>query len=200
MKINKIIGKTLEVACIVALSTLVNLGVNFKTESYVKNEVVSEFKSAIEEIKKDMNDHTTCNTCNEDKLINDDEINTIVGADNVVKSKTYKEDNTIENETIKKPTINESINIPDDKPINDTIISDNKTTSNDNSLIEDKNEPIEEDKIEEIHFTEEDIKRYEEYKEGLINEYGEDVYNLMNQEAGIENEEQSFYHFMKYGI
>ena len=53
MKINKIIGKTLEVACIVTLSTLVNLGVNFKTESYVKNEVVSEFKSAIEEIKKD---------------------------------------------------------------------------------------------------------------------------------------------------
>ena len=49
-------------------------------------------------------------------------------------------------------------------------------------------------------FTKEDIQRYKEYKQSLINEYGEDIYNLMNQEAGIENEAQSFYHFMEYGI
>ena len=49
-------------------------------------------------------------------------------------------------------------------------------------------------------YTEEDYNRYLEYKEGLIQEYGEEIYNLMNQEAGIETEEDSFNHFMEYGI
>lgn len=44
------------------------------------------------------------------------------------------------------------------------------------------------------------IEDYINYKEGLINEYGEDTYNLMNIEAGIESEEQSLKHFIEYGI
>ena len=56
------------------------------------------------------------------------------------------------------------------------------------------------EELYQLHFTKEDIERYKNYKEGLINEYGEEVYNLMNQEAGINNEEESFYHFIKYGI
>lgn len=44
------------------------------------------------------------------------------------------------------------------------------------------------------------IKEYYKYKEELINTYGEDTYNLMNIEAGIESEEQSLKHFIEYGI
>ncbi|MBP3928738.1 MAG: hypothetical protein J6D47_04080 [Peptostreptococcaceae bacterium] len=80
----------------------------------------------------------------------------------------------------------------------DVIKQSNKKDTNinkDNTVNE--NTTINEDTKQ---FTEEDVQRYKEYKESLINEYGEDVYNLMNQEAGIENEEQSFYHFMEYGI
>ena len=44
------------------------------------------------------------------------------------------------------------------------------------------------------------IKEYYKYKEELINTYGEDTYNLMNIEAGIESEEQSLKHFNEYGI
>ena len=50
------------------------------------------------------------------------------------------------------------------------------------------------------NYTEEDYSRYLEYKSDLIDQYGEDIYKLMNQEAGIETEEESFKHFMKYGI
>lgn len=42
--------------------------------------------------------------------------------------------------------------------------------------------------------------KYTEYKNGLISQYGEDTYKLMNQEAGIENEQQSFEHYLAYGI
>ena len=42
--------------------------------------------------------------------------------------------------------------------------------------------------------------KYLEYKSNLIEKYGHDVYVLMNQEAGIETEEESFKHFIKYGI
>ena len=45
-----------------------------------------------------------------------------------------------------------------------------------------------------------DYAKYLEYKSNLIEQYGYDVYSLMNQEAGIETEQQSFEHFMKYGI
>ena len=72
-----------------------------------------------------------------------------------------------------------------------------------------KNEVIEEPGTEEAEesqeqlqngYTEEDYNKYLEYKESLIQEYGEEIYNLMNQEAGIETEEDSFNHFMEYGI
>lgn len=42
--------------------------------------------------------------------------------------------------------------------------------------------------------------KYLEYKNNLIDQYGEDIYKLMNQEAGITTEEESFKHFMEYGI
>ena len=44
------------------------------------------------------------------------------------------------------------------------------------------------------------IEDYNNYKQGLINKYGEETYNLMNIEAGIETEEESLQHFIKYGI
>ena len=50
------------------------------------------------------------------------------------------------------------------------------------------------------NYTEEDYIKYLEYKNNLIDQYGEDIYKLMNQEAGITTEEESFKHFMKYGI
>ena len=78
-----------------------------------------------------------------------------------------------------------------------------KKETNNNTI---KNEVIEEPATEESQeqpqngYTEEDYNRYLEYKEGLIQEYGEEIYNLMNQEAGIKTEEDSFTHFMEYGI
>lgn len=42
--------------------------------------------------------------------------------------------------------------------------------------------------------------KYNDYKNSLIAQYGEDTYNLMNQEAGINSEEESFIHYAKYGI
>ena len=44
------------------------------------------------------------------------------------------------------------------------------------------------------------IEDYNNYKQGLINEYGQETYDLMNIEAGIESEEESLQHFIKYGI
>ena len=44
------------------------------------------------------------------------------------------------------------------------------------------------------------IEDYNNYKQDLINKYGEETYNLMNIEAGIETEEESLQHFIKYGI
>ena len=44
------------------------------------------------------------------------------------------------------------------------------------------------------------IEYYNNYKQGLINEYGQETYDLMNIEAGIESEEESLQHFIKYGI
>ena len=44
------------------------------------------------------------------------------------------------------------------------------------------------------------IEDYNNYKQDLINKYGEETYNLMKIEAGIETEEESLQHFIKYGI
>lgn len=44
------------------------------------------------------------------------------------------------------------------------------------------------------------IEDYNNYKQGLINEYGQETYDLMNIEAGIESEEESLQHFIKYGV
>lgn len=41
-------------------------------------------------------------------------------------------------------------------------------------------------------------KEYEEYRDFLIREYGEDEYKRMNEEAGIKNEKESFQHYLKY--
>ena len=88
---------------------------------------------------------------------------------------------------------------------NKKVINVVKEETNNNII---KNEVIEESATEEAEesqeqqsgYTEEDYNKYLEYKESLIQEYGEEIYNLMNQEAGIETEEDSFNHFMEYGI
>lgn len=89
---------------------------------------------------------------------------------------------------------------------NKKVVNVVKKETNNNTI---KNEVIEEPATEEAEesqeqpqnsYTEEDYNRYLEYKEGLIQEYGEEIYNLMNQEAGIETEEDSFNHFIEYGI
>ena len=89
---------------------------------------------------------------------------------------------------------------------NKKVINVVKEETNNNTI---KNEVIEEPTTEEAEesqeqpqngYTEEDYNKYLEYKEGLIQEYGEEIYNLMNQEAGINTEEESFNHFMEYGI
>ena len=89
---------------------------------------------------------------------------------------------------------------------NKKVINVVKEETNNNTI---KNEVIEEPATEEAEesqeqpqngYTEEDYNKYLEYKESLIQEHGEEIYNLMNQEAGIKTEEESFSHYMKYGI
>lgn len=65
-----------------------------------------------------------------------------------------------------------------------------------------KNDILASEEQEEIqsNYTEEDYIKYLEYKNNLIDQYGEDIYKLMNQEAGIITEEESFKHFIEYGI
>lgn len=43
-------------------------------------------------------------------------------------------------------------------------------------------------------------QKYEDSKNALISQYGEDTYKLMNQEEGITNEQESYNHFIEYGI
>ena len=43
-------------------------------------------------------------------------------------------------------------------------------------------------------------QKYENSKNALISRYGEDTYKLMNQEEGIKNEQESYNHFIVYGI
>ena len=89
---------------------------------------------------------------------------------------------------------------------NKKVINVVKEETNNNTI---ENEVIEEPATEEAEesqeqlqngYTEEDYNKYLEYKESLIQEYGEEIYNLMNQEAGIKTEEESFNHYMEYGI
>lgn len=88
---------------------------------------------------------------------------------------------------------------------NKKVVNVVKKETNNNTI---KNEVIKETATEETGesqeqqsgYTEEDYNKYLEYKKGLIKEYGEEIYNLMNQEAGIKTEEESFEHFMEYGI
>ena len=61
-------------------------------------------------------------------------------------------------------------------------------------------EEVGESQEQQSGYTEEDYNKYLEYKKGLIKEYGEEIYNSMNQEAGIKTEEESFKHYMEYGI
>ena len=76
--------------------------------------------------------------------------------------------------------------------VNDTVDSEVVNTDTDDVEVE-----IDEDDEE---YTEDNYNDYLEYKEGLIEEHGEEVYELMNQEAGITTEEESFNHYMEYGI
>lgn len=88
---------------------------------------------------------------------------------------------------------------------NKKVINVVKEETNNNTI---KNEVIKETATEEAGesqeqqsgYTEEDYNKYLEYKKGLIKEYGEEIYNSMNQEAGIKTEEESFNHYMEYGI
>lgn len=135
---------------------------------------------------------------------------------NIIKTYMFNKYNMLESEVnqndifkndilVYTPTEAEKENI---KPIAATqeskkVVNVVKKETNNNTI---KNEVIEEPATEESQeqpqngYTEEDYNRYLEYKEGLIQEYGEEIYNLMNQEAGIETEEDSFTHFMEYGI
>ena len=81
----------------------------------------------------------------------------------------------------------------------------NKYNMNESELDNDnifKNDILASEEQEEIqsNYTEEDYIKYLEYKNNLIDQYGEDIYKLMNQEAGITTEEESFKHFIEYGI
>lgn len=94
------------------------------------------------------------------------------------------------------------------KEINNTIknesIKEIEETTEQTNTIEEPTTAIEEqeENKEQIqsNYTKEDYNKYSEYKENLIKEYGEEIYKLMNQEAGITTEEESFKHFMEYGI
>ena len=81
----------------------------------------------------------------------------------------------------------------------------NKYNMNESELDNDnifKNDILVSEEQEETQniYVEEDYMKYLEYKNNLIDQYGEDIYKLMNQEAGITTEEESFKHFMEYGI
>ena len=53
---------------------------------------------------------------------------------------------------------------------------------------------------EQINYNSDLYAKYLEYKSNLIEQYGYNIYVLMNQEAGIETEQESFEHFIKYGM
>ena len=81
----------------------------------------------------------------------------------------------------------------------------NKYNMNESELDNDnifKNDILVSEEQEETQniYVEEDYMKYLEYKNNLIDQYGEDIYKLMNQEAGITTEEESFKHFIEYGI
>lgn len=43
------------------------------------------------------------------------------------------------------------------------------------------------------------LNNYISYKNDLIQRYSIETYNLMNQEAGIDNEIESYIHYVMYG-
>ena len=132
---------------------------------------------------------------------------------NVNKEIETKVETTVEKEPVKNTIKENAIN---KKPVNknesvgaganDTSSSNNKDMFNDDrevqidTSIEDIESMIDNIEINTDDIPLEVIKEYYKYKEELINEYGEDTYNLMNIEAGIESEEQSLKHFIEYGI
>lgn len=80
------------------------------------------------------------------------------------------------------------------------VINKNNNDNLKNEPVEIPTEPTEQEEQKQNNYNEDDYNKYLEYKNELIEEYGEEIYNLMNQEAGIETEEDSFNHFMEYGI
>ena len=49
-------------------------------------------------------------------------------------------------------------------------------------------------------FVGQNYKQYLKYKNSLIERYGLETYNLMNQEVGISSEKESFIYYIKNGI
>lgn len=114
---------------------------------------------------------------------------------------TLKTNNTTAKEAKEVNTVNENTFIAEKgNNTNNTLENDltieenNNTNENNNNKI---NNTTNNDNKE---YTEEDYNKYLEYKNSLIEEYGDETYNLMNQEAGISSEEESFIHYMEYGI
>ena len=94
---------------------------------------------------------------------------------------------TQKNNSIKKEELKEYEEVKEEKPQEQTPIK----------PIEPTEEPQEDPTSQ---YTQEDYNKYLKYKNSLIKEYGKEVYNLMNQEAGIGSEKESFIYYMENGI
>lgn len=114
---------------------------------------------------------------------------------------TLKTNKTIIKDVNGANTVNENSFISEKENNTNNTLENNLTIEENNNTNENNNNKINNTtNNDNKEYTEEDYNNYLEYKNSLIEEYGEEIYNLMNQEAGISSEEESFIHYMEYGI
>ncbi|MGL5764572.1 MAG: hypothetical protein ACRCX8_02910 [Sarcina sp.] len=208
--VKMIVKKMVEVACIVGLTLTVNNMVDSKNDveiltvptviSKVKTESTISDSTELEEVVTESIEDNIIDVV--DTYVNDSKIKNDVKIDTSNKGTVIKAENWLYSEDDENKGLTGNVIIEDDNK----IIEISKETYDEiehgeNSDLDGDVYIDDEDIINSTtKYTEDDYNRYIEYRESLIVEYGQEVYDLMNQEAGLENEEQSFIHFMKYGI
>lgn len=200
--LKKMVKKVAEIACIVGLTLTVNGMIDNAKDTQVQPVVnIQEVSKQLIPEEKSQPLSTVAskeNWLNEENEENKDLIENVTIEDGnktiEISKKVYDETEQGKNSDLGDEDMDGTKDYLDTITVNDTV---NNIDDSDITDIEDVE--VVTDK-EDIKYTQEDYDKYLEYKQGLIDEHGEEIYNLMNQEAGIENEEESFYHFMEYGI
>ncbi|MGL4452250.1 MAG: hypothetical protein ACRDDY_04760 [Clostridium sp.] len=210
MMVVKAAKEVAKVACIVGLTLTVNSMIDSKNDveiltvptviSEVKTESTINDSTELEEVVTESIEDNIIDVV--DTYVNDSKIKNDVKIDTSNKGVSIKAENWLSSEDDENKDLTGNVIIEDDN----SIIEIDKETYDEiehgeNSDLDGDVYIDDEDIINSTtKYTEDDYNRYVVYRESLISEYGQEVYDLMNQEAGLENEEQSFIHFMKYGI